>query len=268
MKVARYLLVLLALLAALAPIAWMLTVSFKVDEFAPVWFGYRTTWEHYMSAFAQGAFARYFVNSAIVAPCSVLCALILGVPAAYGLARFPWPRDWSARIGFWILSTRMLPPIVTVIPMFFLLRDVHLLNSLSGLVLVYTAFNLPFVVWMMQGFFEEVPKEVEEAAMLDGASRLAILSGIVLPMVRAGLAATAIFCLIVAWNELLFALILSQTESAMTLPVGIASRVTQYQIEWGSMSAAGAAAMLPVVAFAVFAQRALIRGLSLGAVKG
>jgi multiple sugar transport system permease protein len=257
-----------ALLAALAPIAWMLTVSVKADEFAPQWFGFRSTWAHYANAFAQGEFLRYFLNSAIVAVGSVVCALVLGIPAAYGLARFPWPREWGSRISFWVLSTRMLPPIVTVIPAFFLLREIHLLNSLPGLILVYAAFNLPFVVWMMRGFFEEVSKDIEEAAMLDGESRLGILLRIVLPMVRPGVAATATFCLIVAWNELLFALILTQTDSAMTLPVGIASRVTQYQIEWGAMSAAGAVAMVPVVAFAFFAQRALVRGLSLGAVKG
>jgi multiple sugar transport system permease protein len=233
-----------------------------------VWFGFQPTWEHYANAFSQGVFVRYLVNSVIVSTSSVLFALVLGVPAAYALARFPWPREWAGHIGFWILSTRMLPPIVTVIPLFMMLRDLRLLNSLAGLILVYTAFNLPFVVWMMRGFFEEVSKEIEEAAMLDGESRLGILLRIVLPIVRPGLAATATFCLIVAWNELLFALILSQTESAMTLPVGIASRVTQYQIEWGPMSAAGAVAMLPVVAFALFAQKALIRGLSLGAVKG
>ncbi|MGH9674478.1 MAG: carbohydrate ABC transporter permease, partial [Bryobacteraceae bacterium] len=194
--------------------------------------------------------------------------LLIGVPAAYGLARFEWPRDWGRGIAFWILSTRMLPPIVTIVPLFLMLREIKLVNSLLGLAIVYTAFNLPFVVWMMRGFFEEVPRELEEAAMLDGESRMGALLRVVLPVVRPGLAATAVFCLIVAWNEFLFALILSQTEAAMTLPVGIAARVTQYEIKWGAMSAAGVVAAIPVLVFASAAQRYLVRGLSLGAVKG
>jgi multiple sugar transport system permease protein len=162
----------------------------------------------------------------------------------------------------------MLPPIVTIVPLFLMLREVHLINSLPGLALVYTGFNLPFVVWMMRGFFQEIPKEIEEAALLDGETRMGALVRIVLPLVRPGLAATAVFCLIVAWNEFLFALILTQTESAMTLPVGIAARVTQYEIKWGAMSAAGVVAMLPVLIFATAVQKHLVRGLSLGAVKG
>jgi multiple sugar transport system permease protein len=162
----------------------------------------------------------------------------------------------------------MLPPIVTIVPLFLMLREVGLINSLVGLAIVYTGFNLPFVIWMMRGFFQEVPKEIEEAALLDGESRVGALWRIVLPLVRPGLAATAVFCLIVAWNEFLFALILTQTEAAMTLPVGIASRVTQYEIKWGAMSAAGVVAMIPVLVFASAVQKYLVRGLSLGAVKG
>jgi ABC-type molybdate transport system permease subunit len=134
--------------------------------------------------------------------------------------------------------------------------------------LIFTIFNLSLVVWMMRGFFQEIPKEIEEAALLDGETRMGALLRIVLPLVRPGLAATAVFCLIVAWNEFLFALILTQTESAMTLPVGIAARVTQYEIKWGAMSAAGVVAMLPVLIFATAVQKHLVRGLSLGAVKG
>ena len=126
----------------------------------------------------------------------------------------------------------MLPPIVTIVPLFLMLREARLLNSLLGLAIVYTAFNLPFVVWMMRGFFEEVPREIEEAAMLDGESRLGALLRIVLPLVKPGLAATAVFCLIVAWNEFLFALILTQTEAAMTLAGGhrVASHAIRDQV--------------------------------------
>src|SRR5258708_12126358 len=162
----------------------------------------------------------------------------------------------------------MLPPIVPIVPLFLMLREVHLINSLAGLAIVYTGFNLPFVVWMMRGFFQEIPKEIEEAALLDGETRAGALLRIVLPLLKPGLAATAVFCLIVPWNEFLFRLILTQTEAAMTLPVGIAARVTQYEIKWGAMSAAGGGAMLPGLGVAAAAQKYLVRGLALGAVKG
>jgi multiple sugar transport system permease protein len=270
--IAKYIAALFALAFALAPIYWLITISLKqeVDQFAspPLWFAFTPTLRHYTAIFTHEAFGRYFLNSVIVSTASTGIALLLGLPAAYGLVRFPWPRDWSQSIAFWILSNRMLPPIVTIIPLFLMLREIHLLNSLPGLILVDVTLNLPFVVWMMRGFIEELPREMEEAALLDGESRFGVLVRIVLPLVRPGLAATAVFCLIVAWNEFLFALILSQTESAMTLPVGIAAHVTQYEIQWGAMSAAGVVAMLPVLLFATAAQRYFVRGLSLGAIKG
>jgi multiple sugar transport system permease protein len=268
----KYAAAFVAVAAALAPIYWLITISLKseIDQFAspPLWFGFTPTWRHYVEIFGREAFGRYFLNSMIVSTCSTLIAIVLGLPAAYGLVRFPWPRDWARGISFWILSNRMLPPIVTIVPLFLMLRQLRLLNSLSGLVLVDVTLNLPFVVWMMRGFLEDLPREIEEAALLDGESRLGVLLRIVLPLVRPGLSATAVFCLIVSWNEFLFALILSQTESAMTLPVGIAAHVTQYEIQWGAMSAAGVVAMLPVLIFAAAAQRYFVRGLSLGALKG
>lgn len=268
----RYALAGLALAAALAPIYWLISISLKreIDQFAqpPLWWGFTPTIEHYRDAFFTRSFGRFLGNSALVTAGSTLAALGIGTPAAYALARFRWPDGWGERLSFWILSTRMLPPIVTIVPLFLMMREVRLLNSLVGLGIVYTGFNLPFVIWMMRGFFEEIPPELEEAAMLDGESRFGALIRIVLPLARPGLAATAIFCSIVAWNEFLFALILTQTEAATTLPVGIAARVTQYEIQWGAMSAAGVVAMVPVLVFASAVQRYLVRGLSLGAVKG
>ncbi len=267
-----YVVAALALALWLAPVYWLVTISLKkeVDQFAwpPLWFGFTPTLEHYREAFWVRPFGRYLLHSAIVAGVSTLAALAAGVPAAYALARFHWPGGWRERIGFWILSTRMLPPVVTCIPLLLMMRDVRLLDSLAGLILIYTGFNLPFVVWMMRGFFEEIPVELEEAAMVDGDSRLGALVRVLLPVAAPGLAATAVFCLIVAWNEFLFALMLSQTDRGTTLPVGIAASVTQYEIRWGAMSAAGVVAMAPVLVFAAVVQKYLVRGLTLGAVKG
>jgi multiple sugar transport system permease protein len=262
----------LAALAALLPVYWMVTISLKgeADQFAlpPRWLSFEPTLAHYRDAFFARSFGRYLVTSALVAVLSTACAMILGTLAAYALARFRLPHGLGRRLSLWILSTRMFPPIVTAVPLFLLMRDVRLLNTVTALVVVYTAFNLPFVVWMMRGFFSEVPRELEEAALVDGDSRLGALVRVVLPLVAPGLAATAVFCLIISWNEFLFALVLTQTDAAMTLPVGIAGRVTQYEIRWGVMSAAGVVSMTPILVFAMAVQRYLVRGLSLGAVKG
>lgn len=268
----RYALVIVALLATLAPVYWMITISLKseVDQFSvpPRWFLFSPTLAHYRDAFLERSFGQYLLTSMIVAVSSTICAMVLGTLCAYALARLNLPRRLSTRLSLWILSTRMFPPIVTALPLFLMMRDMRLLNTRASLVIVYTAFNLPFVVWMMRGFFQEIPRDLEEAARVDGDSRLGALVRVVLPLVAPGLAATAIFCLIVSWNELLFALILTQTDAAMTLPVGIAGRVTQYEIKWGVMSAAGVVAMMPILLFALAVQRYLVRGLSLGAVKG
>ncbi|HEU4767413.1 MAG TPA: carbohydrate ABC transporter permease [Pyrinomonadaceae bacterium] len=268
----KYVVLAAALLLALAPVYWMFTISLKaeVDQFAspPPWFNFTATLEHYYDAFVARSFGQYLITSAIVAVISTLCALVLGTLAAYALARFRLPYDLDRRLSLWILSTRMFPAIVTAVPLFLMMRDLRLLNTKASLIIVYTAFNLPFVVWMMRGFFDEVPRDLEEAALVDGDSRLGALVRIVLPLVSPGLAATAVFCLIVSWNEFLFALVLTQTDASMTLPVGIAGRVTQYEIKWGVMSAAGAVAIVPILVFAMAMQKYLVRGLSMGAVKG
>ena len=268
----KYLLLVIAVIAALAPVYWMLTISLKtdVDQFAvpPHWFQFTPTFEHYYDAFVARSFGQYLLTSAIVSVASTICALVIGTLAAYSLARFRLPYNLDQKVSLWILSTRMFPAIVTAVPLFLMMRDFRLLNTRVSLIIVYTAFNLPFVVWMMRGFFAELPRDLEEAALVDGDSRLGALVRIILPLVAPGLAATAVFCLIVSWNEFLFALVLTQTDAAMTLPVGIAGRVTQYEIKWGVMSAAGTVAMLPILIFALAVQKYLVRGLSLGAVKG
>jgi multiple sugar transport system permease protein len=232
-----------ALVTALAPVYWMITISLKteIDQFAtpPKWFSFTPTLEHYYDAFVTRSFGQYLLTSAIVAVVSTAFALVIGTLAAYALTRFRLPYNLGRKLSLWILSTRMFPAIVTAVPLFL----------------------------MMRGFFAEVPRDLEEAALVDGDSRLGALVRVVLPLVSPGLAATAVFCLIVCWNEFLFALVLTQTDAAMTLPVGIAGRVTQYEIKWGVMSAAGVVAMMPILVFALAMQRYLVRGLSLGAVK-
>jgi multiple sugar transport system permease protein len=271
-RAAKYALLILAVLVTVAPVYWMITISLKaeVDQFSspPKWFAFAPTLAHYHDALFVRSFGRYLMTSAVAAVASTVCAMVAGTLAGYALARLRWPGRLDRRLSLWILSTRMFPPILSAIPFFVMMSDLGLRNSVLSLVVVYTGMNLPFVVWMMRGFFREIPREVEEAAMVDGDTRLGALWRVLLPMVRPGLAATAIFCLIISWNEFLFALALTQSDASMTLPVGIAGRVTQYETKWGVMSAAGVIAMLPILIFALIVQRHLVRGLSLGAVKG
>jgi multiple sugar transport system permease protein len=246
--------------------------SFKldIDIFAvpPVWFDFPPTLKHYDAAFIGQPFLIYALNSLVIAIATTIVSLIFGTMAGYALARFHYPGRLRYQISFWILSTRMMPPIVTIIPLFIFFNFFSLLNTKLAVVVAYTAFNLPFVTWMMKSYFQDLPPELEEAAMVDGDTRWGAFLHVALPLARPGLAATAIFSLILAWNEFLLALILTQTDRSMTLPVGISGRVTQYTTHWGEISAAGFLASVPIIIFALIVQRHLVRGLSFGAVKG
>lgn len=256
----------------LFPLYWLVMTSLKTqaEQFSmpPVWWTGNITLEHYRGIFRASSIGTLTLNSIAVCLGSTVLALIAGTMGAYILSRFRLPFRLNEHLSLWILSTRMFPPIVSIVPLFLIMRMLDLIDTRAALILAYSVFNLPFVVWMMKGFFDELPRELEESALVDGDTPFGAFRRIVLPLVRPGLAATAIFCMIVSWNEFLFALILTQTDNALTLPVGIANQVTQYEIRWGVMSAAGVLAMTPIFVFALMVQRHLVRGLSFGAVKG
>ncbi len=270
-NVLTYLILGLAVLVALFPLYWMVVSSFKtqVELFSvpPTLLPLRPTWEGYVDLFVNRKFGQSLLNSLIVVGTSLIVSMVTGSLAAYSLSRFRLPWKLNGILGFWILSTRMLPPIVTIVPLFLILQALHLVNTYAGLSLVYVVFNLPFVVWMMRSFFQEIPTDLEEAGMVDGASRLGALWHVVLPLVRPGLAATAIFVIIDTYNEFLFALILTSTPEVMTMPVAAAALVGRIHVQWGAMTAGGTVAMLPILLFAFLMQRHLVRGLTLGAVK-
>ena len=207
-------------------------------------------------------------NSVIVGAVTTFLSVAIGTLAGYALARFRYPGSMKFHLSFWILSTRMIPPIVTIIPLFIFFVFVGMVNTKISLIIAYTMFNLPFVVWMMKGYFQEIPRELEESAMVDGDTGIGAFFRIVLPLARPGLAATAIFTMILSWNELLFALILTDTPGVNTLPIGMASRVGEYRIEWAEISAIAMVSGLPLIVFAFVLQRHLVRGLSFGAVRG
>ena len=261
-----------ALVYTIFPLYWIGLNSFKadLDIFAvpPVWTDFKPTLLHYIATFIERPFLKFMLNSAIIALATTIVSLFFGTIAGYALARFTYPGKTKYHLSFWILSTRMMPPIVTIIPLFIFFNTLGLLNSKLAVVIAYTGFNLPFVIWMMKGYFQELPRDLEESAMVDDDTRMGAFFRILLPLAKPGLAATAIFSLILAWNEMLLALILTETEKSVTLPIGIAGRVTQFQTFWGEISAAGFLASIPIIVFAFVVQRHLVRGLSFGAVKG
>jgi multiple sugar transport system permease protein len=269
---AAYAAIAVALVITLFPIYWIAANSFKYDidifSIPPQWFPENPTLKHYQAAFVERPFLTYAANSLIIAVSTTIISVVFGTLAGYALARFQYPGTWRHQISFWILSTRMMPPIVTIIPLYIAFNYLGMLNTKPAVIVAYTAFNLPFATWMMKSYFQDLPVELEEAAMVDGDTRWGAFLRIALPLARPGLAATAIFCLIISWNEFLLALILTLTERSQTLPIGIAGRVTQYNTYWGEISAAGFTACIPIMIFAFIVQKHLVRGLSFGAVKG
>ena len=210
------------------------------------------------------AYPSRFLNSLIVAVSSTILAVAMGTLTAYGFSRFRMPgeQDWL----FFILSTRMLPPVVVAIPMFLMYRAVGLVDTHLGLIILYTAFNLSFSVWLMKGFIDEIPKEYEEAALVDGYTRMEAFFRIVLPQSATGIAATAVFCFITAWNEYAFALMMTNRR-AQTAPPYIPSQLGSGITDWTAIAAGTVLFLLPVAIFTFLLRRHLLRGVTFGAIR-
>lgn len=259
----------LVLFTTVFPLYWLVTLSIKPPTEAltspPVWIPSTISFDSYRAVLFDQRFYRYFVNGLIISSASALVAVALGSAAAHGLnARF----RGSETLALAILAVRMIPPVILAIPLFLIMRTYGLLDTYRGLILVYIVFALPFSTWMMRGFLLEVPAEIEDAARIDGHSRLGAFVKIILPLTAPGLAATAIFCFLLAWNEFLFALILTRTDRSHTMPIAAASFMTDQYIQWDRMAATGVITVLPVVILMTVVQRYLVRGLTFGAVKG
>jgi multiple sugar transport system permease protein len=267
---ARLVALALAVLVALFPFWWLLVTSFKrpVDIFSGVSLVPQDpTGENYSRLFDNYHMGSFLVNSLVVVAVAVAISLVLGTLAAYALARFRLPFGLNEQALVGALLVRTLPPILLVIPLYITLSKYSLLNTRLGLIIVYGGLNTSFVIWMMQSFFEEIPRDIEEAAMVDGDSRLRALWRVVIPLAGPGIAATAIFSVITTYNDFLIALTLTSTPAAQTVPVGVSTLIGKIQIEWGPMAAAGVIGALPIMIFAIVVQRHFVRGLTLGAVK-
>jgi len=221
------------------------------------------TLENYRALWT-GNFPKSFANSVVASVTSTVLSLAIGVPAAYSLSR--WRFRARRAVAMWILATRMAPPIAFTIPFFLAYRYLHLLDTVTGLAIIYLTFNLALVIWMMQSFFDGVPRELEEAAWIDGCTIWGAFRRIALPLAAPGVAATGVLCFILSWNDFFFALILTRTQ-AMTAPVAIVNFMQYEGWEWGKIAASGSLVMLPVIAFTFFVRSYLVRGLMAGGVK-
>ena len=261
-------------LIMLFPVLWILETSVKVnrDVYAvpAQFFGFEVTLQHYKDVFVNpggGAsdLSVSFFNSVLVAGGSTLLATAFGVPAAWAYSRFRL-RAKKDQL-FFILSTRFMPPIVIVIPVFLMYRSLGLIDTQLGLVLVYAAFNVSFTIWMMKGFVDEVPAEYEDAAMLDGFTRLQAFRRVTLPLLVPGIAATAVFALIFSWNEFVFAIFLTSSQDVRTAPPAIAGLIGGTTVDWGLVAASATVFAIPVLVFAFLVRKHLVAGMTLGAVR-
>lgn len=253
-------------LIVLFPILWIFLTSVKPTMDMPAYppkFIFRPTFEHYGRAFTRSGFLGAFIDSMVISVVVMLISVTLGTMCAYALARF---NVGGKNFRFWILSQRMFPPVAMILPLYILMRRLHLLDSYAALIITYTVVNLPFTVWLMRGFIKDVPKEMDEAAFIDGCSIWGTFRRIILPVVMPGLVAAAIFAFISSWNEFLFAMILTGG-NVKTVPLVASEVITDKEVLWGPMSAIGAMTAAPIILFTFFVQKYIVRGMSYGAVK-
>jgi len=255
------------LLLCVFPFYWMVTTSLKSHivalEAPPAWL-FTPTLENYREALFKDGVLQTLANSLIIAICTTALALTLGIPAAFALARFEF--RGKKDLWFWFITNRMISPIVLALPFFLLARLLGILDKHITLILIYLTFNLPIVIWIVTDQFRSIPGELDEAALMEGASQFRIMHAICLPLAAPGVAVSAIFSFIFSWNELMFGLVLTRNE-AKTAPAMAVSFMEGYNLPYGKIMATSTLIVIPVLIFALLASRQLVRGLTMGAVK-
>lgn len=249
------------------PVYWLVAISFKSPEevyaYPPVWFPQQFNVSSYLTLFRDGDVWAVW-NSLVTAGISTVLAMLVGTLAAYSIVRF---RTGGDHLSIWIISQRMIPPICVAFPIFLLYVSWNLVDTYMGLIMLYTAFNIPYVTWMMRGYIQDIPVELEQSAMIDGLTRWQVLRKVVLPMARGGLFATAVFTFIFAWNDFIFALILSKSE-VVTYTVKVTGYFGSQSTFWSKISAMSVLGVLPMFVVVATMQKFIVRGVSMGAVKG
>ncbi len=268
-RVANVLVILAVIVFFLWPVYWLIITAFKFgrDAFAtpPQWLFFNATMRNFSYVFGSLPVMAYLRNSIIISTGATVLSLLLGVPAGYAIAR-----TRSRLLGgtaFLFLILLMIPPIAMLIPFYMLMRDLHLLGSYGALILLDTVFDASFVVWMMRSYFVEVPQEMEEAALVDGASRWTAFLLVALPLSIPGIIAAALYTIIYSWNDFLFALLLT-SPATKTLPLGVMTSFSSVQINWGNMAVLSLFTILPAVFVSLFLGRDFVQGLTTGATKG
>ena len=253
------------------PLFYLISTSLKTkaDLFAPVQslFPPAPTIQPYISVLVTRGFSGLLVNSVIVGLSATVASICVAFAICYPITRLPATPRLRAFVLNWALSLRFLPPVAVVIPYFAIVRAIGLYNQLPALILVYTIFNLPLAIWMLRGFLDEIPIEIEEAALVDGASRWYAFRTILLPLSRTGILAVAIIVFAFDWAEFLFAFILTATPQAMTFPVGVQGLVTQFEIIWNDMAAGGVIAIIIPLSLMLVARRHVMTGLTFGVLR-
>ena len=255
---------------ALFPILWCLSTSFKPNHLIfiqpPQWIPKEITLEHYKQVLGDQRMLQYYLNSFIIASLSTIVALIVGMLGAYGFSRYKFPGSKTILLSF--MLTRLLPRVSLIVPFFITLRLLKIYNTRPGLVLVYLVITMPLTIWLLKGFFDSIPYEIEEAAVIDGCSPLGVLWKIDIPMILPALAAVGMYVFITAWNEFLLALTLTKGIQMRNISVGLAFYIDESGIQWGALMAASMLMSFPpIVVFSVF-RKSLVKGLTEGAVKG
>jgi multiple sugar transport system permease protein len=260
-----------ALVAFVFPLYYLVVTSLKgrAELYAavPTLIPQAPTIQPYASVLFDRQMAGLLLNSVIVGVSATVLSLVIAFAICYPITRLPVSRRVRAFVLNWSLSLRFLPPIAVVIPYYTILRSIGLYNQLPALIIVYTIFNLPLSIWMLKGFLEEIPLELEEAAMVDGASRLRAFLRVLLPLTRTGLLAAGVVVFAFDWAEFLFAFILTATPQAMTFPVGVQGLVTQFEIIWNDMAAGGVIAIAVPLALMILARRYVVAGLTFGVIR-
>lgn len=265
--IGHFVLLLLVVMTCVFPFYWMVTTSFKEQAAilsATPQFFFQGTLGNYSRAFEKFDIGASLINSLVVALSTTGLSLLLGTPAAYAIARFEFKAKRD--LWFWFISNRMISPIVVALPFFLIARQFRLLDTQLVLILIYLTFNVPIVVWICADQFRNIPKELDEAATLEGYNSFGIFWRIALPLAAPGIAVSAIFSFIFSWNELLYALVLTRT-NAKTAPVVATSFLSGYELPWGQIMATGTLVALPVIIFSIIVSRQLVRGLTMGAIK-
>jgi multiple sugar transport system permease protein len=263
----RYMLAAALTVIFVFPVYWLFIISFKTPDeifaFPPVWYPKSIQFANYAVLFKDGDAVTVW-NSLVLATVSTFFAMILGTIAAYSLVRF---KTGGENLAVWIISQRMMPPVAIVFPLFLLYVYLGWVDSYIGLIVLYTAFALPYVIWMMRGYIEDIPLELEESALVDGCTRWEVLRKVVFPMARSGLFATAVFTFVFSWNDFLFALVLTRTE-VTTYTVQVTHYFGGQSNFWAKIAAMSVLGTIPVFFTVAVMQRYLVRGISMGAVKG